>query len=383
MKKILIFPLLRMPSGHHKVADTIANYLETNASEPIICKKIDLLSSWNPTVEKVVTSTYLRWIHIFPKSYAWVYKRMAYSTDTKRSYKKYYEHLFLNKMKEIIAEENPDLIVCTHGFPSYLLSRLKMRNECQIPIINVYTDFFINDIWGRTGIEYHFVPNESIKEKMLQEAEMNPQHIYVTGIPINKQFYEVKRRQKPNKAGLNILLSGGSAGVGDIEKILEQTVDEQVKYTILCGKNEHLYMKLQRMNKVNIRPLPYISSAEKMDEIYDGVDAVITKPGGATVSESLAKKLPIFIHSVLPGQEEINLKVLQENKLVHVLNQNISIEQQLMSYFENNDVMCEYHQAREHYLQNLKFGNPSAISYLLQSLLQKVSVRRRVENHTS
>ena len=49
-----------------------------------------------------------------------------------------------------------------------------------------------------------------------------------------------------------------------------------------------------------------------MNELYSMADAIITKPGGVTISEALKKGLPIFIHSALPGQEEINLKLIKK-----------------------------------------------------------------------
>ena len=58
-----------------------------------------------------------------------------------------------------------------------------------------------------------------------------------------------------------------------------------------------------------------------MNKLYDQVDAIITKPGGVTVSEALRKRLPIFVHSTLPGQEQINLHVLKSQKLVFELDQ--------------------------------------------------------------
>jgi processive 1,2-diacylglycerol beta-glucosyltransferase len=44
-------------------------------------------------------------------------------------------------------------------------------------------------------------------------------------------------------------------------------------------------------------------------------DAVITKPGGLTVSESLAKSLPIIIINPIPGQEAKNTHFLLEKKV--------------------------------------------------------------------
>ena len=193
-KKILLFPLLRMPSGHHQVADAIAGYFKTRDPN-IICKKVELLSAWNPFVESAVTKTYLEWIHHFPKTYAWAYKQMAHTSKTKRTYR-YYEFLFVKKMKEIISVENPDLIICTHGFPSFLLSRLKMQNQCQIPVVNVYTDFFINDVWGRNEIDYHFAPSQDVKNDLIKRDGISEDRIFITGIPIGEQFDQHTRPPK-------------------------------------------------------------------------------------------------------------------------------------------------------------------------------------------
>ena len=42
----------------------------------------------------------------------------------------------------------------------------------------------------------------------------------------------------------------------------------------------------------------------------DAADYLVTKPGGLTVSEALAKELPMLISKPIPGQEERNLEFL-------------------------------------------------------------------------
>jgi processive 1,2-diacylglycerol beta-glucosyltransferase len=367
MKKILFFPLLRMPSGHHQVADTIAGYLQ-NRDRDIICKKIDLLSAWNPVVESIVTKTYLEWIHHLPEVYAWVYKQMAYTSKSGRSYK-YYEFLFLKKMKNIIAEEKPNLIICTHGFPSYILSKLKSMNQCQIPVINVYTDFFINDVWGREGIDYHFVPNNVAKNDLMKTSGISENRIIVTGIPTDELF-DKKLHPINKQSTLKVLVSGGSVGLGNIADILkQQSKDHKVEYFVLCGKNNKLYQNIENLHCKNIHPLRYISSRETMNELYSKVDAIITKPGGVTISEALKKGLPIFIHSALPGQEEINLKLLQELHLVHKLNNHQLLEDQIMGYFNNQLLTGQFHASLQKYLTEIKAGNPTDISNFIQSVI--------------
>ena len=71
-----------------------------------------------------------------------------------------------------------------------------------------------------------------------------------------------------------------------------------------------------------------------MNKLYDQVDAIVTKPGGVTVSEALRKRLPIFVHSVLPGQEQINLQFLKSQKLVFELDPKKVIGKTIARYFK-------------------------------------------------
>lgn len=367
MKKILLFPLLRMPSGHHQVADTIAGLLQKRNAN-IVCKKIDLLSAWSPMVESIVTNTYLQWIHHLPKNYAWVYKQMAYRSKSGRSYK-YYELLFLNKMKQIIEEERPDLIVCTHGFPSYFLSRLKSKNQCPIPVINVYTDFFINDVWGREGIDFHFAPCEAVKNNLMLTHGITENQIIVTGIPTDEHF-EKKCSSQNDDSKIHVLVSGGNVGLGNIMELLQQqSTDSEIEFHVLCGKNKKLYQKIEKLNVQNIHPLPYVSSREKMNELYSKVDAIITKPGGVTISEALKKGLPIFINSALPGQEEINLKLLKKLKLVQILNDTQSLEEQIKEFFQDSSSMGQFQTSLQAYLREVEAGKPAEISQFIHSLI--------------
>ncbi|MDF2947456.1 MAG: galactosyldiacylglycerol synthase [Bacillales bacterium] len=368
MKKILFFPLLRLPSGHHQVADTIAGYLKNRDFE-VDCKKIDLLSEWNSVVESIVTNSYLKWIHHSPKTYAWIYKQMAYTSESGRSYK-YYDFLFLNKMKQILADEKPDLIICTHGFPSYFLNLLKSKNECNVPVINVYTDFFINDVWGKQYIDYHFVPNLGAKDYLINTNRISEEKIIVTGIPTNEAF-DTKIRDGKNATKISVLLSGGSVGLGNISEILQKSKNDNIEFYVLSGKNKKLLHEIELLNSENIHPLPYISSREEMNELYSKVDAIVTKPGGGTISEALKKGLPIFVNSALPGQEEINLNMLIELNLVQKLDENKSLDEQITEFFNDKKLVEQFQTALQQYLTEIAAGNPDKISELIQSLIYK------------
>jgi processive 1,2-diacylglycerol beta-glucosyltransferase len=134
-------------------------------------------------------------------------------------------------------------------------------------------------------------------------------------------------------------------------------------YTVLCGHNKKLFDMLSY--KPNIKPLMYIDDRKELNEIYDSVDAIITKPGGVTITEALCKRIPIFIQDYLPGQEEINLEFLKEKQLVYLLNNDHPIE--IITSILNDKRELNDHLVRIHrYLSSISTSVDESLSTLLK-----------------
>lgn len=371
MKKILFLPLLQMQSGHHQVAEALMDMLKEQ-TEGIILKKIDLLSYTNKSLEKVISNGYLKWIRYAPESYNLAYKSFFYLPPAKRQNFKWYQPLFMKKLEQLLEEEKPDLLVCTHGFPSCLLSRLKMKGKCNIPIINVYTDFFINNFWGRDGIDIHFLPSQDVKDKLSKKYNIPNQQMIVTGIPVHREITRNNHSQKQSIRRPKVLVAGGNSGLGGILKLAEELKrSNQVDYFVLCGNNQKLYDEILSWEAAHIKPLPYLSSRAEMNRLYDKVDAIMTKPGGVTISEALHKSLPIFVHGSLPGQEEINLHYLKERELVFELDQNVSLEQQLLDVLLNKEKMNQLDWTIQSYQKEIELVQEGIVNIIETILGQK------------
>ncbi|SDM47707.1 UDP-N-acetylglucosamine:LPS N-acetylglucosamine transferase [Fictibacillus solisalsi] len=368
MRKILFLPFLQMPSGHHQAAEALIDMLKIRKKD-IVLKKVDLLSYMNVSLEKMVTRTYLKWIKNWPGTYDRVYKNLTYSAIGRDSFKGY-DLLFSKKMLKLLDDEQPDVIICTHSIPSYLVNELKRKGKCHVPVMNVYTDFFINDVWGKEEIDYHFVPNQDMKTKLMVEHHVPHEKIIVSGIPVHEQFKR-KAINLPTNTRRKVLISGGSSGLGDIYELITAAGSSGAfDYYVLCGKNRKLYEKIRSLGSANIHPLPYISSRSEMNEWYDRVDAVVTKPGGITVSEALRKNLPIFVHSVLPGQEEINLEYLEKKNLVFRIDKSLPLESQLKRVLRNQPAMKNWQAAKNAYEKGLEMLSPDQMTKFIQSLLE-------------
>jgi processive 1,2-diacylglycerol beta-glucosyltransferase len=365
-KTILFLPFLQIPSGHHQVANALMEAIQK--SQPTIkCDKVDILSYSYGKMEGFVSNIYLKWIQAFPDLYSWIYQSSVYKNVEKNKRYHLYELLFITFMKRLIKEKQPDLIVCTHALPSYMLNYLKEKDELQTPIINVYTDYFIHRFWGIKHIDFHFVPSHHMKE-FLKNKGIKDEQIFITGIPIHQNIkkQEGQAVKVSSPPSLSVLITGGNLGVGAIEDLINKIVMEKnIHYYVLCGKNEKLYQKLQTLQKDHITPLTYITCRSKMNDLYDQVDTIITKPGGVTISESLFKRKPIFVYHALPGQEEINLQQLKQLGVIIHLNkwkdEKNTIEEQLYTFFQNQNQVQQYQDRMTDYHHNLIAKEPSQI----------------------
>nr|GGG67225.1 putative glycosyltransferase YkoN [Virgibacillus oceani] len=344
-------PFMQIPSGHHHVADALINELK-NCKQKVPCDKVDILSYSYGKLERIVSSSYLAWIKCLPSTYNLLYYHSAYKKVSENNRNYIYESLFIYFFKRLIKERKPKIIFCTHALPSNIASVLKQKNKLDAIIVNVYTDFFVNRIWGSRGIDFHFVPTMAVKHHLLAKG-VKEDCIFVTGIPVHSAF-QAKVNHHFVRKQLSILVAGGNLGVGSIRHMLMDSVNEsRIHYHVLCGKNEKLYQQLVSENKANVTPYTYIASREQMNRLYDQVDAVMTKPGGVTISESLLKRKPTFIYSPLPGQEKINAEHLFNQGLILPISMNHSINTQLINYFSNNNQQEMYAQKVGDYHQNI------------------------------
>jgi UDP-N-acetylglucosamine:LPS N-acetylglucosamine transferase len=342
-------PFLNISSGHHQVADALMETLK-RLHPAASCEKIDLLRHTFGFVGSLVCLVYVKWFHLHPSSYSWIYRRMAFRTSSDETGKRYrlYEVLFLRAVSRLLKQRRPDFIVCTHSLPSYMLNRLKQLKLLSVPVMNAYTDYFINDLWGIRFIDFHLVPDGSIK-KWLLERGVAEDRIYVTGIPLHPDLKKAeriggKRNRETRNVRWNVLLAGGSLGAGTMKSFLRKTGSSgNVHYHVLCGKNKKLYRRLVRGELPHVTPLPYISCRAEMDRLYEEMDAIVTKPGGVTMSESLWKAIPVFVYDALPGQEEINLRHLREQGLAVSMEswkqEECDPEERLLSLLEQQEAM--------------------------------------------
>ncbi len=85
-----------------------------------------------------------------------------------------------------------------------------------------------------------------------------------------------------------------------------------MRIIVVCGNNDTLRLSIEEKYEEVIpnKHIEVLGFTDKIPELMEVSDVIITKPGGLTVTESLAKNIPMIIPYFIPGQEEENAEVL-------------------------------------------------------------------------
>ncbi|MFH1640875.1 MAG: glycosyltransferase [Candidatus Omnitrophota bacterium] len=138
------------------------------------------------------------------------------------------------------------------------------------------------------------------------------------GIPFDPDFNrpvvreDILRKLKLKTELPTILIMGGGQGLGPIKTIVTSLgkIKNEFQEIIVCGINKKLYNSLNRMLRKHPKKAILFGYVDNINEMMAVSDLIITKPGGVTTAEALAKKLPMIIVRPIPGQENNNTDYL-------------------------------------------------------------------------
>src|SRR5215213_6799496 len=319
-KKVLILSAA-VGAGHLRAAEALEKAFNQMGAGGEI-KNIDVLNYTNPLFRRLYGKAYLDMVNTMPEVLGWMYDSLDKPWENERR-RLALDRLNTQPLINLLKNEDPDMVVCTHFLPAEIISWLKAKEKVDFPQTIVVTDFDAHAMWLCHNYEQYFVALEETKVH-LAKIGIPADKITVTGIPIDPVFAESKdklaMREKfgLDKDKLTILVSAGGFGVGNVEHLLEALSDLQTPSQIvaICGRNEELKTKLEKLareklnnERVTFKPIGF---TREMDEYMSAADLIVGKPGGLTTSEALAKELIFVVVNPIPGQEERNSDHLLE-----------------------------------------------------------------------
>jgi processive 1,2-diacylglycerol beta-glucosyltransferase len=308
-KKILILSE-GFGTGHTQAAYALSVCIEQSCAE-ISTHVMELGSSLHPILAPIIFSAFKKTISSQPRLYGRLYRYQHQKTFNRFTQLALHK-LFYAQTTHIIGEVKPDIIICTHPFPSVVVSRLK-RNGLHIPLFTVITDYDVHGTWVSREVNKYLVSTEEVKSKLMKHGIL-PRSIEVTGIPVHPSFRQQHdlmeiRSQFGLQAMPTVLIMGGGWGmIGNIEQFAHMTSwSDRIQLIFCLGHNHKMLQKMSediRFQHPHIKLLGYTKEIGKLMEVSD---LLITKPGGMTCSEGLAREIPMLFYDTVYGQEEENL----------------------------------------------------------------------------
>jgi processive 1,2-diacylglycerol beta-glucosyltransferase len=321
--KILILSA-SVGGGHLRAAEAMELALRQTAPGAAI-RNIDVLTLANKAFRRIYGKGYLDVASRAPHFLGYVYDRLDRPRQKEGEFEPDRLRVALEKLNmqpflRLLKSERWDMVVNTHFLPAEIIGSLRSSGQISVLQVTVTTDFMTHRLWVQEPCEHYFVATAE-SAVYLHSWGVHPERISVTGIPIHPVFCRRKGRSECIRSrGLSgdrpiILLLSGGFGVGPIEQIFQAvlTVACPIEVVVVCGRNEELHRKLSLLPAPPRHRVVVFGYTADIDELMAVADVVISKPGGLTSAEVLARGSVLAIVNPIPGQESRNSDYLLEN----------------------------------------------------------------------
>lgn len=321
---ILIFTA--STGGGHKRAAAAIKAKINDISPQTNVTVIDGMKAIGKVYNKAVTKGYHIMATKTPEFYGKLYRLSDENKPVAKAVMKSNE-MYAKKLLESIEKYDPDIIIICHAFITNMVSYLKEKGKLNVKAISLITDYDSHRTYISPYIEAFVLAEPQMAKKLLEEYKVPESKIYPLGIPTfdsfakNETREELCKRERLDPEIPTVLLMAGSFGVTGVLDFYEQLAQtgENIQMIVITGRNiklfDHFDKKIQELDSSRNTKLLYF--VDNVEDYMHIADLIVTKPGGLTVTESIACHLPMAIYSAYPGQEEDNVDFL--------LNQNAAV----------------------------------------------------------
>jgi len=237
--------------------------------------------------------------------------------------------------KVLIAAE-PDVVVSVHPMTNQFIARALQETKLNrtSKLVTVVTDpngdFWRG--WACPSADLTIVPNELGRQQLIAWG-VPAERIRALGMAINPDFLkppsmgreEFRHHLGLHRDRLTVCINAGWAGGGNMMEIYRELahVKRQIQVIFLCGHNRTLYEKAKREARKSDIPTAVLPFHDKISDLMSAVDLMVTKSGGLTTFEAVAKRLPMALDMLTkPMPQELGTaKILIDNGLAQAVQQ--------------------------------------------------------------
>lgn len=331
--KILIFTA-STGGGHKRAAAAIEAKIRETSPETEV-SVVDGMRAIGRFYNKSVCTGYYIMATKTPEFYGQLYKISDRQKLAARAVTKSNENMS-SKLLKVISQHNPDVIIICHAFIGNMVSKLKAKGKLSTKTILLITDYDAHRTYISPNIDAFVIAQPQMKPKLVETFGVDASKVYALGIPTLDRFRQSETREEickrerldPNKP--TVLLMAGSFGVTGVLKFYQQLVrsEAEIQMIVITGRNirlfDHFQRKIEALDAKNTKLLYFVDNVEDYMHVSD---LIVTKPGGLTVTESIACELPMAIYSAFPGQELENAEFLVKQNAAVMIDKDIGAAQ--------------------------------------------------------
>ncbi|HWB20659.1 MAG TPA: glycosyltransferase [Phycisphaerales bacterium] len=394
-------------AGHIRAAQALELTLKSLSPEPHV-RNVDILDHATAAFRRIYAKSYFDLVNKAPHLLGWIYDFTDTPTTANRTdrFRLLLQRLNLRGInKLLLGDASPsktrsrfkrrrttsssahassawDCILCTHFLPAEIIARLRRKKLWpDIPVHTIVTDFDAHGMWVNHPIgstDRFFVATDDAALS-LQRFNVPASQIQITGIPIHPDFSKPctvqaarKKLDLPTNRHVILLLAGGF-GLGPIQRLFESALQTKLSSSsrtsqgihlcVIAGKNEKLKRSLEKTAVPHPHSATIVGFTTEMDQYMAAADLVVSKPGGLTTSEVLARGAAMVIVNPIPGQESRNSDFLLENGAAVKINSADALPHKLALLLSNPQRLASLRAAAR------RLGRPNAAIEIVNTAL--------------
>lgn len=337
----------RFGMGHVKAAEAVEEKL---GADPRFGKveTVDFIDYLFPYISRKIYSTFNRMVFHNTE----LYNKAIDATDNVSllPMKAYISW----KIGRLIRQKDADGIIAIFPCCSRYVAAYKEFTGDDIPLYTCITDIHPHNEWIADHTYGYFAGSMETRQQLIERG-VSPDRIWVTGIPVRREFTEKKHHrpaeapgsrtadgmtegsafseatqiaegltlseatQMPEAPAPRILVMGGGLGLASDQEGLDQLLSAVARrygaeVTVICGSNAERKAELEREHP-EFRTLGFTN---EVDCLMRDSDLLITKPGGITLFEAIETGIPLLFIEPELSQEVYNARFAERHGIAKV-----------------------------------------------------------------
>ena len=326
-KPLIFFPTVAAGGGHVATARAMAQALEAiypGEFEVQVSDYMLELGEHHPDIRRFDEQHKASWKVAlrYPLLARWGQRVLDSVPTLTRTVQRQQLRSFAKVAAEDLERRAPALIVANHPFLAVGLTlaqhmSLTLRGG-GVPIINFATEpLDASALWAEPRAERFAAPSRAARDDLIRLG-VPGRKVDLVGYPVQQSFlYPPSKEEARRTLGLSeaftCLVSLGGEGVGgQVERVVQALVDEEVQVVAIAGRNEGLRGRLESLAHPNLTVKGFVND---MAPHLAACDLIVGKAGPASVMEALAVGRPVLATSYAGLNERKLIRFVESRRL--------------------------------------------------------------------